>query len=139
VPIVELFRMATGDPHQPSHRLLSPLHESGRSSHATAFPQMAEDILGFRLRELGIAQGGTTSFGACLPTLPTAQQADTVVPIHLPNDEVMRPGVAKQLAFGIDTGSRVPVGALHASLLEHSWWLSQRLHPTRHPVSTPLR
>ena len=65
---------------------------------------MADDLLGFRLWELGIEQGDVTLFREVLPAQPIAQQADTIMPIHLSDDEVIGPSVVKQLAFGIDTG-----------------------------------
>jgi hypothetical protein len=61
------------------------------------------------------------------------------MPIHLPDDEVARSGSAQQLACSIDPGESVSVGSLPGVLLEHRWPLSPRLHPTRYPLSTPLR
>ena len=71
--IVEPLRMPTGYPHQLGHRLFGNLHEPGCRSDATAFPEMTDDILGFRLWELGIEQSGAASFGELLPIQPTAQ------------------------------------------------------------------
>ena len=87
----------------------------------------------------GIEQGGTAALGELLAALSTVQQADTVAPIHFLDNEIIRPGVAKQLAFGIGTGESVQVGSLPEALLEHSWLLSQELHRARHWLSTPLR
>jgi hypothetical protein len=42
--------------------------------------------------------------GELLPARATAQQANAVMAIHLPDNKVVRASVAKQLAFGIDTG-----------------------------------
>ena len=112
--------MAPSHPQQASDGLFGHLHEPGCGPHTTTFPQMVDDILRGGLWELGVEQGGATALGELLPTPSTAQQADTVMPIHFPDDEVIRPGVAKQLAFGIDAGESVQVGSLHEDLLENS-------------------
>jgi hypothetical protein len=65
---------------------------------------MVHDLCCGGLWELGVEQGGAAALGELLPALPTAQQADMVGPIHFPDDEIISPGVAKQLAFGIDAG-----------------------------------
>jgi hypothetical protein len=103
VPIVALFRLSTSHPPQPGHRLLGNLHEPGRRPHPTTFTQMANDIVGFGLRELCIKQGGAAALGAFLPTGATAQQAHTVIAIDLPDDQVACPGTLKQVACRIDT------------------------------------
>jgi hypothetical protein len=81
---------------------------------------VVDDILCGGLGELGIEQSSTTSLREFLSAGATAQQADTVRSIHLPDAEIVRPGAAKQLAFSIDTGESVQVGSLHEDLLENS-------------------
>jgi hypothetical protein len=55
---------------------------------------MVDYLLRFGLRKLReLLAAGTT-----------AQQADTVASIHLPDDEITGSYTAKQLAFSIDTG-----------------------------------
>jgi hypothetical protein len=102
VLIVEPLGMPTSHPHQAGNGLFSDLHEPGCGPDTTAFTEMVDDILRSGLWELGIEQGGATSFGERLPTGATAQQADTIMAIQLPNNEVVSPSMAKQLAFGID-------------------------------------
>jgi hypothetical protein len=63
---------------------------------------MANDIVGFGLRELRIQQGGAASLGEFLPTGATAQQAHTVIAIDLPDDQVACIGTLTQVAFRID-------------------------------------
>ena len=96
------------------------MHEPGCGPDATAFIQMTDDVCSFGLWKLGVEQGAAPSLGELLPTDATAEQTETVVPIHLPDDEVIGPSVAKQLAFGIDAGESVHVGSLHEDLLENS-------------------
>jgi hypothetical protein len=86
VPIVEPLGMPASHPQQTGDGLFGNFHETGRSPHATAFTQMADDILGFGLRELGIEQGGATSLGEFLPAGPTPQQAHTVMAVDLTDD-----------------------------------------------------
>ena len=102
--IVEPLGMPTWRPQQTGDGLFGDLHEPGRGPDTTAFPQMVDDILRSGFGELGIEQGGATSLGKLLPTATTAQQAETVMAIHLPDHEVVRANMAEQLAFGIHTG-----------------------------------
>jgi hypothetical protein len=102
--IVEPLGMPPCHPQQAGDGLFGNLHEPGRGPDTTAFPQMVDDILRSGFGELGIEQGGATSLGKLLPTDATAQQADTVTAIHLPDNEVVSASMAKQLAFGIHTG-----------------------------------
>ena len=71
--IVESRGMPPSHPQQAGHGLLGHFHEPRRGPDATAFPQMADDILGFGLRELGMEQGGATALGEFLSAGPTAQ------------------------------------------------------------------
>src|SRR5262249_34925516 len=96
--IVEPFSRPTRYAHQPCHRLFGHLHEPGCGPHATAFTEMADDILGFRLRELGVEQGGTASLGEFFPTGATTQQADAIVLIDLTHSEIGLARAAKQVA-----------------------------------------
>jgi hypothetical protein len=86
VPIVEPLGMSPSHPQQAGDGLFGHFHETGRSPHATTFTQMADDILGFGLRELGIEQGGTTSLREFLPAGPTTQQAHMVLAVDLADD-----------------------------------------------------
>jgi len=96
--------MPTGHPQQTGDGFFRDLYESCRGPDATAFIQMVDDVLRGGLWELGIEQGSATALGELFPAGATAQQADTVMTIHLPDDEVIGSGAVKQLAFGIDTG-----------------------------------
>ena len=102
--IVEPLGMPTCHPHQAGHGLCGDLHEPGRRPDTTAFSQMVDDILRSGFGELGMEQGGATSMGKLLSTAATAQQAETVMGIHVPDHEVVRASLAKQLTFGIHTG-----------------------------------
>ena len=138
VLIMAPLGLAPSHPPQASDGLWGHVHEPGGGPHTTPFPHMVADLLRGGLWALGVEHGGATALGALLPTPSTAQQADTVMPLHCPADEVMRPGVAQQLACGMDTGERVQVGSRHEDLLETSSSLSQALHPARPRWSTPL-
>jgi hypothetical protein len=48
--------------------------------------------------------GGPAPFRKLFSAVPTAQQAETILPIDLSDDEVASAYPAKQLAFCIDTG-----------------------------------
>ena len=102
--MVEPLGMPTCHPQQASDSLFGDLHEPGRGPDTTAFPQMVDDSRRSGFGALGIAQGGATSLGKLLPTAATAQQAETVMAIHLSDHEVVRASMAAQLAFGIPTG-----------------------------------
>jgi hypothetical protein len=54
-----------------------------RSPNATALIQRVDYFFSFGLWKLRVAQGWPASLRALFPTGATAQQADTVVPIHL--------------------------------------------------------
>jgi hypothetical protein len=64
---------------------------------------VADDILGFSLRELRIEQGGAASLREFLPTGAAAQQAHTVMAVDLSDDQVACPCALKQVAFSIET------------------------------------
>lgn len=102
--IVESLGMPTCHPQQASDGLFGDLHEPGRGPDTTAFPEMVDNILRSGFGKLGVEQGSAPSLGKLLPTAATAQQAETVMAIHLPDHEVVRASLAKQLAFGIHTG-----------------------------------
>ena len=124
-------------PPQTGARVWRDCHETCRGADAPACMQMVADVRRWGLWELRVAQGRTASCRACLSAGAPAQQADTVMAIHRPEDEVIGSGVATPLAVGMDTGESVQVGARHAGLLQNSWALSQGLHPTRQRLSTP--
>jgi hypothetical protein len=94
--------MSPSHPHQAGDGLCGHLHETGRRPHAPACPPLADAILGFGLRALGMEHGGATALRACLPAGPTTQQAHTVMAIDLTDDSVACPGTLPQVAFGID-------------------------------------
>jgi hypothetical protein len=102
--VMEPLGMSTRYAQQAGDGLFGNLHETGRRSDATAFIEMVDYLLRFGLRKLCVKQGGTASFRELLAAGTTAQQADTVVSIHLPDDEITGSYTAKQLAFSIDTG-----------------------------------
>jgi hypothetical protein len=102
--IVESLGMPPRHPHQAGDGLCGYFHEPGCGPDTTTFTQMVDDILHGGLWELGIDKAVPRSLGELLPASATAQQADTVMPIHLPDNEVVSTGVTQQLAFGIDTG-----------------------------------
>src|SRR4029453_15156774 len=104
VLVVEPLGMPTSDAHQAGHGLFGNMHKTGCGPDATAFPEMVDHCLGFGLRKLRVAQGSPAPFRELCPAAPTAQQADSITPIHLPDDEVARACPAKQLAFSINTG-----------------------------------
>ena len=118
--VVAARGMTPSHPQQACDGLFGDLHEPRRCPHTTAFPQVADAILCGGLGALRMAQGRATAFGAFLSAGATAQQAETIMPIHLPDAEVVRPGATKQLAFGMDTGERVQVGSFPEGLLENS-------------------
>jgi hypothetical protein len=60
--VVEPLGMPTRHPQQAGHSFFGHVHKTGRGPHATAFTQMADDILHGGLVELGIEQGRATSF-----------------------------------------------------------------------------
>jgi hypothetical protein len=103
VLIVEPFRMAPSNPHQPGHRFFGTLHEPGRGPDTTAFTQMANDLFGFGLRALRIEQGGAASLGKFFTAGATAQQAKGITAIDLSDDEIALATLAKELACRIDT------------------------------------
>jgi hypothetical protein len=113
------------------------MHEPGCGPDATAFMQMTDDVCSFGLWKLGVEQGAAPLLGELLPTGATAEQTETVVPIHLPDDEVIGPSAAKQLAFGIDTGQSGSIGSLHDVLLKNRWSLLGGLQTTRQLLSIP--
>jgi hypothetical protein len=104
VLLMKPLGMPTGHPQQTGDSFFRDLHEPCRGPDATAFIQMVDDVLSGGFWKLGIEQGSATALGELFPAGATAQQADTVMAIHLPDDEVVGSGAAKQLAFGIDTG-----------------------------------
>ena len=65
--------------------------------------------------------------------------AELIVSVGCAKDEVAGSCPGHYLACGMHTGLSVQVGSLYGVLLAHSWSLSQRLHTTRHRLSTPLR
>jgi hypothetical protein len=91
-------------PEQARHRIFGDVDEAGGGTHPAAFTEMVDDGRRLFLWELGIEQGGATPLGELLAARATAQQANTVMAIHLPDHEVVRASAAKQLAFGVDTG-----------------------------------
>ena len=103
MPIVEPFRMSPSYPHQPGHRLRGNLHEPGRRPHTTPFTQMANDIVGFGLRELRIQQGGAASLGALLTARPAAQEPDVVLTVDFAHTEMVLARETKPLACRVDT------------------------------------
>jgi hypothetical protein len=62
---------------------------------------MVDDVLRCALWELRVEQGRTASLREFLSAGATAQQAETVMAIYLPDDEVVGSGVAKQLALAL--------------------------------------
>jgi hypothetical protein len=103
VLIVEPFGMPTRHAHQASHRLFGHMDEPGRRPDATAFAEMVDHLLSLGLWKLRVEQGGAAPFREFFPAAPTTQQAETILPIHLADDEVAGSCPAKQLAFSIDT------------------------------------
>ena len=103
VLIVEPFGMPPSNAHQASHSLFGHVDETGCRPDATAFAEMVDHLLGLGLWKPRVEQGGTAPFRAFFPAAPTAQQAETILPIHLPDDEIVSSCPAKQLAFSIDT------------------------------------
>jgi hypothetical protein len=104
VLIMESFGMATSHSQQASNGFFGNLHEPGRRPDATALTKMVDHRLSFGLWQLGIEQGGPASLRELFPTGATAQQAETVAPIHFTDDEVAGACTAQPLAFSIDTG-----------------------------------
>ena len=135
--LMDSLGMPTSPPQPAGERFFADWHEPGRGPDATAFRQMMDDVLCGGLRALRGAQGRPASLRAFFPAGTTAQQAETIMAIHLPDDEVVGSGGAQQLAVSMDTGSSVPGGSLHAGLLQNRWSLSQGLHTTRPRLSTP--
>jgi hypothetical protein len=65
---------------------------------------MVNDFLGFGFTDLGIEQGGVSSFRAFFTTTAAAQQPIAILSIDLPNDKIALAWAGKMLAFDIDTG-----------------------------------
>lgn len=93
-----------GHPEQTRHRIFGDVDEASGGTHSTAFPEMVDDRRRLFLWKLRIEQGGASPLGELLSARATAQQANTVMAVHLPDNEVVRARVAKQLACDIDTG-----------------------------------
>jgi hypothetical protein len=102
--VVEPLGMAARHAHQPCHRGFCDLREASSGSDTTPCIEMVDDIRRSGLRELGMKSGGPAPFRKLFSAVPTAQQAETILPIDLSDDEVASAYPAKQLAFCIDTG-----------------------------------
>ena len=118
--IVAPLGMSTGHPQEAGNRLCARLHETGGCPDATACIEMVDPLRSVGLRPLRVQPGGTAACRALLATGATAQQTETVVPIHFPDGEGTGTVAAKQLAFGIDTRESVAVGSFQGVLLENS-------------------
>jgi len=101
--IVAPLGMTASHPQQASHSLFGHFDETSGTPHTTAFIQMIDDLLRGGLWELRIEQGGAASFGELLPARATTQQAEVVVPIDRPYDEIGLARTTKQVTFRIDT------------------------------------
>ena len=131
--------MPTGHPSEAGDGLLGDWHAPGCGPATPAFTQRVDHVLRGGRRELGIAEGTPAALRGLRPAGATAQEADAGMAVDLPPDEMAVCRPAQHMAFRMNTRSSVQVGALHGVLLQHSWSLSQGLHPTRHCVSTLLR
>jgi hypothetical protein len=98
------FGMPPSDASQSRHGLFGNLHKTGRRPDATTCTEMVDHCLGVGLQQLRVEQGGTAPFRERFPAVPTAQQAETILPRHLPDDEVASSYLVKHLAFRINTG-----------------------------------
>ena len=70
--IVEPLGMMPSHPQETGDRFFPDVFEAGRGTDATAFTQMADNILSVGLRELGFKQGSAPSLRELLPTGATA-------------------------------------------------------------------
>jgi hypothetical protein len=102
--IVKALSMTACHSHQPGDRFFTPLHQTRRGAHATAFAQMIDDVRSFSLWELAIEQGTPTALGEFFTAGTTAQQPDAVTAIYLANHEIAVTRVTKLVAVRIHTG-----------------------------------
>ena len=100
---------------------------------------MIHDIDRFGFAEFRVEQGRAAACGKFVLAAATAQETETILPIHLADDEIALPRVAIVLACRIDTGSSGQVGSVHEGLLEVIIDYNGELHTIRHLLSTRLR
>jgi hypothetical protein len=99
---------------------------------------MIDDVTRLGLRDLGVAQGRTTTLGKCFPTATTASQAQLVMAVRLAHDEMPLADLAKGLACSVDTSSSVQVGSLHDVLLLGTHVIENLIRPDNF-CQPPLR